>query len=376
MKENIAVIGCAFGDEAKARCVHWMAKDFRFVVRFGGSLNAGHTIYHDGKKIVRHMIPSADFSVGNKAFLGSGMVLDIPQLLKEVIECEKQFPGSAKNIYVDPDAFIITQEHIEEDANKNKHIGSTGKGVGPAYKDKIGRTGIRLQSLIDSGDYFIKSLQDKGVQFKSCIELCDEFDMTNGVIFEGSQAIMLDISFGTYPFVTSGETGLAGIINSGFAKYMPKRIYGIVKAYSTRVGNGPFATEIDDSEEIANYIRAQGKEYGASTGRPRRIGWLDLPSIKYAAEKAAITDLIVTKLDVLDGFNEIYVCDQYLDGYPRTSSDIINAKPFYHVMPGWKNSKSIEQTKDFRELIEQTTRIPISHISCGVNEEDIITLRD
>ena len=384
-EKNIAVLGTSYGDEGKARIVHWMAKNYNWVLRFGGSSNAGHTIYHNGTKIVRHLLPSADFAAGNKAFLGSGMVINPDELLAEVEQTEIQFPGSASRIYVDPDAFVVMPEHIAEDKEKNKGIGSTGKGVTPAYRDKIDRKGTRIHQYIGHqfgstyGDS-IHRLAKLGVQFTYSMELKEQFDKES-IIFEGSQAILLDIAFGTYPYVTSGETGLAGIINSGFARYMPSKVYGVTKAYSTRVGNGPFVTEMEAGEIENHTIRERGNEYGSTTGRSRRIGWIDLPSIKYAAHKAAITDLVVTKLDVLNGFKKIQVCDEYVSKWgndhwyeePKCSSNL-DSPILYKTIDGWENSKDMGQTKQFRNMIENGTGVKISHLSCGVNEDDIITL--
>lgn len=365
---NIAIFGAFFGDEAKARIVHGISKDYDYICRFGGSLNAGHTIYHNNKKIVRHMIPSADFeNVRNKAFLGSGMVLDMAELLKEVQETENMFPGAASRIIVDPDAFVILPEHIKEDREKNAHIGSTGKGVSPAYRDKINRCGIRVSKLLKDNNEITNQLSKLGVQFKYVLELKNEFEKSN-IIFEGSQSILLDINHGTYPYVTSGECGLGGIINSGFAFAMPSKIYGVLKAYSTRVGTGPFPTELLNEE--GNKLREKGQEYGATTGRPRRVGWLDLPALNYAINKSGITDLIITKLDILNGMSEVPVAVSY-NKQPNSSDDFFNPVVNYENFKGWSNAADPSQISPFISNVEKHTQRKVTYISCGVNPQDL-----
>lgn len=371
MNKNIVVLGTFFGDEAKSRVVHSFAPDYEWVVRYSGSSNAGHTLYHNGTKIVRHLLPSADFSsIKNKAFLGSGMVINLEELLTEVQDTEKMFPGSACSIIVDPDAFIITPEHIKEDKEKNAHIGSTGKGVSPAYRDKINRCGVKIKKLINDNAEVIIALKKIGVRFQHALELRNEFFKSN-IIFEGSQSILLDPNFGTYPYITSGECGLGGIVNAGFANFMPSKVYGIAKGYSTRVGLGPFPTEIFD--KAAENLRTIGAEFGATTGRPRRVGWLDLPAIKYSIEKAGITSLIITKLDILNGFNKVPICHRY-EKTPVSGDDFFQAKPLMMEVNGWNNPKDYMQIKEFIHAIEYWTETKVSLISCGVGKSDILGL--
>lgn len=369
---SIAIFGVFMGDEAKARVTHWMAKDYDYIVRFGGSSNAGHTIYDNGLKIVRHLIPSADFSaLNNKAFLGSGMVINVEELLSEVKDTENMFPGAASRIIVDPDAFVIKQHHIIEDREKNVgRIGSTGKGVTPSYRDKINRCGIKIQNLIDQNDETINELKKLGVQFKYVLELKEEFKKSK-IIFEGSQSILLDPNFGSYPYVTSGECGLGGIINSGFGFVMPHKVYGICKAYSTRVGEGPFPTEIFGEE--AEKLRELGGEYGATTGRPRRIGHLDLPALKYSCIKGGITDLVITKFDVLNNITSVPVATSY-DKEPVSGKDFFTSKPNYTNVDGWKDAKDVKQLSKFIELVESNVGISVKFISCGTGKSDLISI--
>lgn len=373
--ENIAVFGIQMGDEGKARCVHYLSKDFDYIIRFSGSGNAGHTIYHEGKKIVRHLLPSADFSTPrNKAFLGAGMVIHIPDLVNEVAETEHMFPGSAKRIIVDPDAFVVFKDHIAEDKEKNGHIGSTNKGVTPAYKDKIGRVGTKIRTLLKSGDETLKMLQDMGVQFKHVLELKEQMQRSR-LLFEGSQSIQLDLNFGNYPFVTSGDCGLGGIYNAGFAFAPPTKIYGIAKAYITKAGGGigKFTTELP--EEEAKIIRERGNEIGATTGRPRRIGAMDFPALKYSIIKGGITHLILTKLDILNGMEKVKVCYDYGKSVV-CGNDFEDATPHYTELPGWKNAKNLEEIKPFVKHVQDYMDIPVAYVSAGVSDEDMINLEE
>ena len=372
MIKRSAIIGNFFGDEAKARFVHFFAKDYKYIVRFSGSSNAGHTIYDNGKKIVRHLIPCADFSQKhNHAFLASNMVINPEELLKEVLETEEMFPGSAKRIIVDPDVFLITQSHLEEDKQNVIKFGSTGKGVGVAYRDKIYRHGTKLTSLLNDNNEIINKLKSLGVQFKYAMELSAEFE-SSSILFEGAQSVLLDINHGTYPYVTSGECAIGGICNAGFASYLPTKIYGVMKAYSTRVGSGPFPTEIHGEE--AEVLRKLGKEYGATTGRPRRVGWLDLPSLRYVINKGNITDLLISKFDVLNGYNKIKVCTSYKDIDNVVSADqLFKAVPEYTILDGWDDIKSnpLEKSFEFIKLVSEFTKTKVSHISMGTSEEDL-----
>lgn len=365
---NAAIVGAFFGDESKARVTNYLAKNYKYIVRFNGSSNSGHTFYYRGTKIVRHLLPSADFSHNNHAVLSSNMVINPEDLLKEVRETCDMFPEAAKRIIVDPNAFVITQKHLEEDRANVARIGSTGKGVGCAYRDKINRCGVRINDLLKDNNEIICELQNLGVRFESVLSLFDEFEMHN-ILFEGAQSVLLDINFGTYPFVTSSECTLGGIFNSGFAAFMPSTVYGVTKAYSTRVGNGPFPTELFGNE--AENLRKLGNEYGATTGRPRRVGWLDLPALEYAKKISGFTHLVVAKLDILDGLERIPVCTHYQKD-PHSPCDFFDAKPQMISVPGWKNSKDTSQIKPFIKLISKTIGIPVRYVSCGVKDEDIM----
>jgi len=369
--ENIAILGAAWGDEGKGHIAHAFSPDFDWLVRFNGGGNAGHTIYRDGKKYVHHLLPSIDFRhKETKGFLGAGMVIDLEQLLNELLAAEKDFPGVSSRMYVDPDAFVITPEHKEEDKARNGHLGTTNKGIGPCYTDKIARRGIRVRDLIEKDSLIICALTEIGVNFNHVMELKHQF-VRSKILFEGAQGVMLDINCGIYPFVSSSDCTVSGIAASGFGFVMPSKVYGVAKAYSTRVGNGPFPTELED--KAAENLRNQGKEYGSTTGRPRRIGWLDLPALKYAIEKSGITSLVITKLDILNGFNKVPVCVGY-DRSPVCGADFYKPKIKMMDVQGWTNPKEYSQIREFIHTIEYWSETKVSLISCGTDKSDILGL--
>lgn len=381
MISNIAILGAQAGDEAKGAWTNRLSKDYDWVIRFNGGNNAGHTIYRNGQKHVHHLMPSFNWEYNHtKAFLSSNMVIDLIALNSEINQLFKIDPELPKRVFVDPDAFLVLDKHIEEDKLKNGNLGTTNKGIGPAYTDKINRTGIRIRDLLLSNDRSLnvdgwsreafKALLEKGVQFKGILELYNHFNQDR-LLFEGAQGVLLDVNHGTYPYVSSSQSGVAGIYSSGFHFAPPKVVYGVTKCYTTKVGTGPFPTEIFG--ESANKIREIGKEYGATTGRPRRIGWLDLPALKYGALRGGITNWIMTKFDVLDGLAEVPVCTSY-DKEVTCSEDFFNTKPQYVNFAGWTNSKDINLIQPFINNIQELTKINISYISCGVNEEDTFKL--
>lgn len=365
---NIAVLGAMWGDEGKGHITHWLSPRFSWVVRFNGGANAGHTIYRDGKKFIHNLLPSVDFRKEHtKAFLGAGMVIDPDQLLKEVEEAEKEYPGVAKRIYVDPDAFIVLPEHKEIDKRTNAHIGSTHRGIGPAYADKIGRRGIRISERLNTQPF--QYLASLGVNFKHVMELDSTF-MLQSILFEGAQGVLLDINHGIYPYVSCSDCTVGGIRSSGFNQEI-KSVYGVVKCYTTKVGEGPFPTELHGEE--AEWLRKAGNEYGSTTGRPRRVGWLDLPALKYACRKGGIDQLIMTKLDILAGRDTIPVCHTY-GKQPMCPGDFFNAKPEYMDLLGWDDCKDRSQTHRFISEVEYAVNRPVSFVSCGTGESDIVQL--
>lgn len=370
---NIAVLGAMWGDEGKGHITHNLSKDYDWVIRFNGGANAGHTIYRDGVKYVHNLMPSFDWRAPRpKAFLGSGMVIDIEQLHKEVMKLWDVNSSLPSRVYVDPDAFVVLPKHKEEDKASNAHIGSTNRGIGPAYKSKIGREGIRVRDVMFAADKtkdtkLIEDMKKLGVHFKHVLELKREFDHSN-LLFEGAQGVMLDINHGTYPYVSSSDCTVAGIYAAGFGAVKLDKVYGVCKCYTTKVGEGPFPTELEGKE--AEALRVRGGEYGATTGRPRRIGWLDLPALDYAIQKSGITHLVITKFDILDGMDRIKVCVAY-DKPPVCPSDFFDAIPQYITVPGWADAKDHDQLEAFVQTVEKATGCPVALISAGVKTSDI-----
>ena len=376
---NIAVLGAMWGDEGKGHITHHLSRDFDWVIRFNGGANAGHTIYRDGKKFVHNLLPSVDFRVPSvKAYLGSGMVIDLEKLRDEVVELDKSYPGAGKRIFVDKDAFIVEKHHKEEDKANNGHIGSTNRGIGPAYKDKIGRTGKRIGDLLTQDnkvDLFSRGHTDiltdlliKGVTFTHVLEMEDVFKGSS-LLFEGAQGVLLDINHGIYPYVSCSDATIGGIIASGFAFAKLDRVYGVAKCYTTKVGEGPFPTELHG--QPADDLRKMGNEFGATTGRPRRVGWLDLPALKYACQKGGITHLVLTKFDVLDGMPKIPVCVGYKKT-PTCPNDFYHAETRTAELRGWSDAKEVTQLTHFISIVENITRRPVEIISCGTDDKDIV----
>jgi len=372
-QENTAIIGLQFGDEAKAALAHHLSKDFNFIVRTGGGCNAGHSVFHNGKKFVHHLVPSGNYLKSNiKGYLGAGMVIHPESLLTELLELEKIIPEISKRIYVDPDAFVVLQKHIDEDKSKNKDIGSTNKGIGPAYTEKISRRGTKIRDLIRDNNEFILTLMHMGVRFQYVLENYEELKKSS-IIYENSQSLLLDVNAGTYPYVTSGDCCLNSIINSGMQFAMPSRVFGVLKCYSTRVGSGPYPTEIFG--EQAEELRRIGNEYGSTTGRARRIGFLDLPALKYAIIKSGVNSLMISKFDVLNGLKKVPVCIKYENKNMIVSAaDFFDAKPIYTELSGWNNAQNINEIRPFIDYIENFTNCTVEYISYGTGENDIVKL--
>ena len=390
---NIAILGAMWGDEGKGHIAHHLSKDYDWVIRFNGGANAGHTIYRDGKKYVHNLLPSVDFRVPQvKSYLGAGMVIDIEKLRDEVYDADAAFPGVGKRIYVDKNAFIVQDKHKEEDKAKNAHIGSTNRGIGPAYMDKIGRSGLRVGDLFSPGCHSFTDemyqLVGKGVNFVNLLEVRDEMSRGN-LLYEGAQGVLLDINHGIYPYVSCSDCTIGGIFSSGFHFAPPKKVYGVAKCYTTKVGEGPFPTEIHGEE--AEQLRKLGNEYGATTGRPRRVGWLDLPALNYACQVAGITDLILTKFDILTGMEKVPMAILY-DKEPKSPRSFFKAEPQYVKMPGWKSVEKFEhvinleedkmqhfkgndyagELYDFIRQVEKSTGCRVGYISKGTDAKDIL----
>ena len=412
--KNLVVIGTHWGDEGKGKIVDLLTESVTAVVRFQGGHNAGHTLVVEGKKTVLHLIPSGILHPNVRCFIGNGVVLSIPDLLKEIQGLEAAGVAVRDRLMISLDCPIIMPYHVAldqsvEQRRGNQKIGTTGRGIGPAYEDKVGRRGIRLRDLLDEEQLTFKleallhqhnfMLEQyygaEPVTLQACLAASYDFlaelkpmmgDVLStlasyrkteaSVLFEGAQGALLDIDHGTYPFVTSSNT-TAGAISSGCGvgpRYLDY-ILGITKAYTTRVGEGPFPTELKD--DVGLHLAEKGHEFGATTGRPRRCGWLDVYALQRVVEMNSLTGLCITKLDVLDGLKEIALCTDYeMDAAGDTT-------PVYEMMPGWETPT--ESVKSFSELpenaraylarIEALCGIPIDIISTGPDRSETIIKR-
>lgn len=411
MKNFAAVIGLQWGDEGKGKVVDTLAKTYDGVIRYQGGPNSGHTIYHDDVKHVLHVIPSGIFYPEKLCLITGGVVIDLAKLVIEIAAL-RQKGISCENLRISPDCHLILPYHtlidqIRED-RKNK-LGTTKSGIGPCYADKIARIGIRVADLFQD-DALREGLQinlgeknpfivEHGYMPLDCNSLFDHLRALRDTIapfimdtraylattdksflLEGAQGAMLDIDHGTYPYVTSSQTGYAGILaGTGLSVKTDIDVIGVIKAYNTRVGTGPFPTEQVNS--IGERIRTQGKEFGSTTGRPRRCGWIDIPQIKYALALTNANSLIMTKLDVLSGFDEIKICTAYKDGdYP---SDWAKAVPVYETVPGFTIDAGVtgwEQlpaaAHDYVVLVEKLIGLPITQVSLGPKRQEMFPLCD
>ncbi|WP_156683483.1 adenylosuccinate synthase [Oceanivirga miroungae] len=412
--DTYVIVGTQFGDEGKGKIIDVLAPEADYVVRFQGGNNAGHTVVIGEEKFILHLLPSGIMSSKGKCIIGAGVVVDPVVLLKEIDEIEKRGLKVDK-LYIDERAHVIMPYHIaidkakEEELGENK-IGTTLRGIGPCYNDKISRNGIRMGDLLDKERFASKlswNLKEKNDLltrygkktfdydkiFNMYLELADKLKdkIIDGVyevneaikdgkkvLFEGAQAMMLDIDHGTYPYVTSSSPTSGGVcIGSGVAPNKLNRIIGVMKAYTTRVGEGPFPTELDN--ELGENLRQIGHEYGATTGRPRKCGWLDLVMGKYTVMIDGLTDIVLTKLDVLTGLDKIKVAVAYeIDGkkymtYPSWIRKSTKVKVIYKELDSWTEDISKitnyddlpENCKKYVEFIEKELDTKISMISVG-----------
>ncbi|MBI9032516.1 adenylosuccinate synthase [bacterium] len=380
---SLAVLGCMFGDEAKAKIVDVMGKDADLVVRFQGGNNAGHTICIDKRKFVFHLVPSGILYPKMKCAIGAGTVIDPWSLKEEIEDLQSQGIEFEGRFYIDPRANLTLPIHKYLDSlneNTNTKIGTTKRGIGPTYSDAIARKGMKFIDLIDGIDlknkisnlYDYHNVKIKDSEIDTLVEelldiknfylpyirqvnyLIDEYHkQAKNIIFEGAQGTLLDITYGTYPFVTSSNTISGGITTGcGFSLRKLDKIIGVYKAYYTRVGDGPFPTELFD--ETGDQIRKQGNEYGSTTGRPRRCGWFDLFASKYTAHLNDIDEIALTLVDVLMGIPKIKLCTGYeyqgkvLTEFPVSSQILADCIPIYHTLKGWE--EDISMITNFDEL--------------------------
>src|SRR3954465_8133974 len=374
------ILGMQWGDEGKGKIVDFFAKNYDVIARFQGGPNAGHTLYVNNKKIVLHQIPSGIFHEDKINLIGNGVVLDPITLKKECTDVSDMGVDFKKNLFISERTHLILPTHraldrASELSKGNEKIGSTLKGIGPAYMDKTGRNGLRVgdllhksfitsyiklrlkhQKLLDNF-HFTEDISVWEEEFFEAIEFLKTLNIVNGeyfinqkisegkkVLAEGAQGSMLDIDFGTFPFVTSSNTISAGVCNGlGVAPQKIREVIGVSKAYCTRVGGGPFPTELEN--ETGEKLRKIGSEFGATTGRPRRCGWIDLVALQYACMLNGVTQLVITKADVLDAFEELSICTSYKINGKETSEipfQMSNAliEPKYKAFAGWKTETS------------------------------------
>ena len=386
MPRNIAVIGAQFGDEGKGKVIDFLAEKADVIARFNGGNNAGHTIVAEKKKFILHLIPSGILHRNKINVIGNGVVVDPEVLFEEIAHLSRGgIKVTPENLVVSSSAHMILPEHIEEDKAKGSKIGTTGRGIGPAYAAKAARKGTRVIDYIQKKKY-----SEKLKPFvKDTSLLINQFlDQNKKILFEGAQGTLLDIDHGTYPFVTSSNAISGGICTGlGIGPKRIDKITGVVKAYVTRVGNGPFPTELND--KTGERIQKAGNEFGSTTGRARRVGWFDAVMAKYAARINSFDSMIITKLDVLSGLEKIKICVGYRRKEKRTEEfttnleELENSEPIYIVMDGWdddiSNVKQFEDlpknAKDYLRRVEQLVKIPVSMVSLGPGREQTLILR-
>jgi adenylosuccinate synthase len=418
MKKVDVLLGLQWGDEGKGKIVDVITPNYKIVSRFQGGPNAGHTLEFNHQKYVLHTIPSGIFRKNTHNIIGNGVVIDPIILQKEINQLEASGVDARSKLRISRSAHLILPTHrlldaASEHAKGKDKIGSTLKGIGPTYMDKTGRNGLRFGDLfqVDAQDRYNRLKQKhqeflqafneipsmelnenawwEAVQFlkqfpvvDSSLEIDTALKNNESVLAEGAQGTMLDIDFGTYPFVTSSNTVTAGACTGlGVAPNRIGEVMGIFKAYCTRVGSGPFPTELMD--EVGEAMRQEGREFGSTTGRARRCGWLDLPALKYAIRINGVTQLIMMKADVLSIFDEIKVCTAYRVG-DAISYEIPlyleDAQPVYTSLPGWKTdltgirkeSDFPKELSDYVKYIEQETGVPVSIVSVGPDREQTI----
>ena len=417
------LVGAQWGDEGKGKVVDMLGSEVDVFVRYQGGANAGHTVVADGQKVVFHLLPSGMLYPGKLCVLGNGLVIDPEQFLNETGELFARGQDRAR-LAVSPHAHVVMPYHkmldkLQEEARgKGRKIGTTGRGIGPCYVDKYSRSGLRIEDLInpdllrerltyileEKNLIFTKLYNQKPMPFDEVYEparkwgeaiapyvddtralLRKAVDEGKHILLEGAQAALLDIDHGTYPYVTSSSTSASGAFTgTGLAPSDLTRVISVVKAYTTRVGEGPFPTE--DFTEAGGKLRANGGEFGATTGRPRRCGWLDIPGLKYSTELNGASIIALTKLDVLTGMGDIKVCTSYeLDGekitsWPTDTRILSELKPVYETLPGWDDDithcKSFdelpENAKSYVKYIEEALGVQVGLIGVGADRNQTI----
>lgn len=418
----IVIVGAQWGDEGKGKATDLIASDIDFVVKFNGGNNAGHTVVIGDEKYALHLLPSGILTPGVIPVISNGVVID-PEVLMDELDALNARGVDTSRLVVSSHAHIITQYHrtldkVTERFLGKRQIGTTGRGIGPTYADKINRVGIRVQDLFDEGilrqkvegalhqknHLLVKVYNRRAIDPDAVVEellsfadrlrpmvkdtsllLNNALDEGKTVLFEGGQATMLDVDHGTYPFVTSSSATAGGAATgAGIAPWRLSTVIGIVKAYTTRVGSGPFPTELEDS--FGEFLRDKGHEFGTTTGRPRRTGWYDALIARYSARINGVTDFVLTKLDVLTGLETIPVCVAYdvegtrVEEMPWSQTDFHHASPIYENLPGW--SEDITGVRTFEDLpvnaqkyvlfLEEISGARISAIGVGPSRDAIV----
>ncbi len=422
----VVIVGAQWGDEGKGKATDLLGDRIDYVVKFNGGNNAGHTVVIGDETYALHLLPSGILTPGVTPVIGNGVVVDLDVLAEELDGLEARGLDVSK-LMVSSHAHVVTLYHrtldkVTERFLGKRQIGTTGRGIGPTYADKINRVGIRIQDLFDEGilrqkvegaleqknHLLVKVYNRRAIEVDEVVtellahrerlapmvadtslELNKALDRGDTVLFEGGQATMLDVDHGTYPFVTSSNATSGGAATgAGVAPWRLTSVVGIIKAYTTRVGSGPFPTELDDAS--GDWLRDRGHEFGTTTGRPRRTGWFDAPIARYATRVNGITDYVLTKLDVLTGLEEIPVCVGYevdgkkVDDVPWSQSDFHHATPIYESFPGW--SENIEGAREFSDLpqtaqdyvtrLEDLMEQRVSVIGVGPSRDAVIVRRD
>lgn len=419
---NMVVVGCQWGDEGKGKIIDLLAESSDAVVRYQGGHNAGHTIYHNNQKLVLHLIPSGILHENCSCFIGQGVVVSPKALLSELKNLDNFKIAPKQKLKISPNCSLILPSHqaldLARESTAKKAIGTTGRGIGPAYEDKVARRSIKLSDTLDEtilkpklenllefhnfviGKFFnqpiiqfnklFDELLEFGTQIKDYIgdiksNILELSSQNKNIIYEGAQGTLLDVDHGTYPYVTSSNTtASAAGTNIGFGPGFFNDVLGIFKAYCTRVGEGPFPTELKDKN--GKYLQEKGGEFGSTTGRTRRCGWLDLVALKHAIELNSATKLCMTKIDVLSGLENINVCTKYdskgkfYNNYPESNSEFKNCTPVLKTLPGWaediskiKNYNNLpKNAKNYINFIEEYLGKKIDLVSIGQGREQTI----
>ena len=422
---NTCVIGLQWGDEGKGKIIDILAKDYDIIARYQGGGNAGHTLIIGDEKFIFHLIPSGILHQDKKCVIGNGIVFDPKLFIEEIEGLAERNINVTGNLFVSDRAHVVFPYHkkldlLQEKQKGNSMIGTTGRGIGPCYTDKISRDGIRVAELLDKERFkdklkrtveeknrtFVKLYDDEPVSWEDIYEeycgyadkiapfVCDTVDLmaraigdNKSILFEGAQGALLDVDFGTYPFTTSSNTTSGGVSSGiGVSPKQINNIIGITKAYTTRVGSGPFPTEVEG--EDGEHIRKKGGEFGSTTGRPRRCGWFDAVAIQHSVRISGVDSLIVTKLDVLDDQDTIKICTGYkyneklYKTFPADIDVLNNCEPVYEEVPGWNEDTSgmrtaeslPEKAKDYIKRIENIVGVKVKMVSVGPERSQIISI--